>query len=128
MTEDFSKGLYVLTTTWKRWFGEMFNIWKRTQNYNVYDYATPADGGTYHVPDAVDSSILEPSGGLLNLNIVLPTTPQDRDSYTVTSTQNVASLAVTSSYVVLDAPAGLTAHQHVTWRFRQANTTWYLSL
>lgn len=127
-TKDFSKGLQVFTDGWVRWLSEMFIIWKRTQNYNVYDYAVPASGDTYSVPDGFDSSVLEPAGGLLTLHVVLPPTPQDRDTYTLTSTQNVATLTVTSNYTVQAAPAGLTANTRVMWRFRQANTTWYLSL
>lgn len=128
ISQDFSQGLQITTDTWKRWFSDMFNIWKRTQNYNVYDYAIVTDGESYTAPDSVDSSVLEPTSGLLTLTVALPPTPQDRDTYTLTSTQNVATLTVTSSYTVQAAPAGLTANTAVMWRFRQANTTWYLSL
>lgn len=127
-TQDFSKGLYEFTDSWKRWFTEMFQIWKRTQNYNVYDYAVPLDGGTYLAVDGSDSAILDPAGGLLGLTVALPPTPQDRDTFTLTSTQNVAALTVTSNYTVQASPTGLTANTRVMWRFRQANTTWYLSL
>lgn len=128
LTQDFSKGLYVTTDTWKRWFSEMFQIWKRTQNYNVYDYAQPLDGGTYNALDGSDTALLEPAGGLLALTVVLPVFPQDRDTFRVSSTQSVATLTVQSNYTVQAAPAGLTANTAVVWRFRQANTTWYLSL
>jgi len=128
ISKDFAKGLQITTDAWNRWFSDMFNIWRRTQNYNVYNYAVVIDGDTYTVPDGVDSSILEPAGGLLTLTVVLPATPQDRDTYTLTSTQNVGTLTVTSNYTVQAAPTGLTANTAVMWRFRQTNTTWYLSL
>lgn len=128
ISQDFSKGLYITTDTWKRWFSDMFNIWKRTQNYNVYDYAIPAEGGTYTALDGTDSAVLEPAGGLLTLTVVLPPTPQDRDTFTLSSTQNVATLITISNYTVQASPPGLTANTAVTWRFRQTNTTWYLSL
>lgn len=106
----------------------MFQIWKRTQNYNVYDYNIPLDGSSYTPPVGVDNTIFEPAGGLLALTVNLPSQPQDRDTYTITSTQNVGTLTVLSAYTVQHQPAGLTANTHVTWQFRQANTTWYLRL
>jgi hypothetical protein len=119
--------MQIFTDGWQRWFSDMFQIWKRTQNYNVYDYVVPADGGSYIAPTGVDTTILEPAGGLLALTVTLPSMPQDRDTYRLSSTQNVATLTVLSNYTIATTATGLTAGICVSWQFRLANTTWYRS-
>lgn len=124
-TKTFSKDLHEFTDSWKQWFSGIFPIWQRTQNYNVYDYIVPADGSTYTAPPAVDSVLLEPAGALAALTVLLPALPQDRDTFSVSSTHDITALTVGGAYTVLNAPAGLLAGQGVCWQFRLANTTWY---
>lgn len=69
-----------------------------TANYAV---ATPTTGGTVNIGAGIAKQVLAPSGSLATLTVNMPSSPVDKQTVSIATTQSITSLAIT-------APGGAT--------------------
>lgn len=95
-------------------------------NRQVTQYASPgANGFSVTVSQGNVWLLLTPAAGYSSGGVVLPGAPSDRDTVTVTSTQAVTSLAVTSTKSVIGEPTAIAANGFFTMRYDGVNGAWY---
>lgn len=124
------KRKFWISDSWKRWFSQMFLVWRRTQNYGVADVpSSVSSGGTYTAQDGFDSVILDPAADLAAYTVALPPNPQDKDVYWITSTKLITALTLTATGATINSPpASLLPSSSVLFQYVQSNTTWYRRL
>jgi hypothetical protein len=90
-------------------------------------YAAPsATGFSVTLQEGSTWLILSPTGSFANGTLVLPSDPQDNDSITVSCTQNLTVLAITSAKTVTNAPTAFAAAtRFFTIRFDAVTDAWY---
>lgn len=126
LVDKITDNLFQLTDSWMRWIDAVYQVISRAQLYDVEYFSQPsATGFSVSIPANIGVLILDPIAAYANGTIVLPTQPTNRQRIEICSSQNVTAVTWTSSYVVKNAPAGLTAGQGVAWMFRAASNTWY---
>lgn len=128
--------------------GDLFPVYKQSQGdtrkasvTTVIDYinANAAISGQqvtqYAAPSANDFTItvnagdvwllITPTGSLSGGTITLPDGPSDRDTVTVTTTQQLTSLTVSSGKTVAGAPTALTGDRYFSMRYDAVTQAWY---
>ncbi len=105
-----------------KWLEENANL----PNQQITNYASPsATGFTVLLSNPNAWLLLTPTGTLAAGEIVLPSSPQDRDTVTVSSTQEVTTLTVSASHTVTGAPTTIAANGFFTMRYDAVNKAWY---
>ena len=89
---------------------------------------SPATGGDVQVTSGIGNVYLRltPLATLANLEISLPTLPDDKQEVLVKCTQIVTTLVVSSTDTVLGAPVTLTANGSFKMRYEANGSTWDL--
>jgi hypothetical protein len=92
-----------------------------------YSYEQPSAGATLVAGSHLAAYLIDPSGPLATLTVVLPSAPNDGDEFLVVTTQPLALLSVSpAAGQSLDGSAGgLGQNGAVRWQYRAANATWY---
>ena len=92
----------------------------------VTQYAAPsANNFTITVNDGDVWLLITPTGSLSGGTIALPDGPSDRDTVTVTTTQQLTSLTVSSAKTVTGEPSALTGTLHFSMRYDGVTQAWY---
>jgi hypothetical protein len=86
----------------------------------------PITGFSITIANNTSTLILDPAGTLAAGTVALPATPIDGQEVTVTSSQIITALTVTSSQTIKNAPTTIgTAGIGFKYIYHLANTTWY---
>lgn len=91
-----------------------------------YDYLVPTTGFTYTFTTA-NGVILNPAATLATGTVVMPASPVDGMTVTISSTKDITTFTVSGSsgQTVSNAITTLLAGGSVTYLYRSANTTWF---
>lgn len=93
-----------------------------------YSYQTPTSGATLTAPAHLGAYVIDPAAALAALTIVLPSAPNDGDTFEASTTQTLTALTINPAAgqsVKGGGPFTLAANGGVGWRYRAANSTWY---
>lgn len=90
--------------------------------------AVPTTGQTVNIVNADRNIVLliNPAGTLLALTVAMPTSPKDGQKVSITSSQVLTGLTMTSGGTILGALTTIAAvNGFATWCYDLASTSWF---
>jgi hypothetical protein len=89
-------------------------------------HQTPSSGDALTATEGLGCYELEPAGTIATLTIVTPPNAVDRQIFEITTTAAVTALTVSaaSGQSVLGGSLLMSAHSGISYRFREADSTW----
>ena len=72
--------------------------------------------------------LLRPTGTIVTGTVILPSEPKDQDEVTISTTQNITLLTISSNVVSIPRPAGpLDAHHGLTMKYDAIIKNWFVT-
>jgi hypothetical protein len=92
-----------------------------------YDYQTPTTGFSYTFAAGTNVLVMQPAGTLATGTIIMPASPADGMTITISSTQVITALTIqgNTGQSIVGQPTVMNAGGAVTFVYRLSNTTWY---
>jgi hypothetical protein len=89
-------------------------------------YEQPASGATLTATAHQAAYLIDPTGPLAALTIIMPSAPNDGDGFLVMTTQPIALLTVSpaTGQSVAGAPQGLAPDGSLRWQYRAGDAIW----
>jgi hypothetical protein len=96
----------------------------------AYVYSQPVTGNTITLALGDRRLVLQPAGTLATLSVVLPPTPEDGNTFTLSSSQEITAITVTApgGATVQNGVGALGAGGSMGWLYHAADTTWYSAI
>lgn len=85
---------------------------------------------TFSIAVKADTSwlLIRPAGAVLTGTVILPSEPKDQDEVTISTTQNITVLTISSNVVTVPRPAGpLDAHHAITMKYDAVVKNWFVT-
>lgn len=92
-----------------------------------YIYVAPSTGDTLTAVEGQGAYVINPSGSLATLNIVMPPIPGDKQIFEISTSQDIDGISVTTSDSsnILGGSGAAAANGGMSWRFVESITTWF---
>jgi hypothetical protein len=121
------------TPGWVRGFVPTAQQWSDSfagkQDDLGYSYAQPVSGNTLTTGTGVGGWILEPAGEIATLTVTAPAGTFDGQLFVISTTRTIDTFQANPSggqSMNGGGPFVLAENSAVTWKFRLANSTWYV--
>jgi len=87
-----------------------------------------ATGFSIQVNSDTSWLLLDPVAAYAAGTVILPAEPMDKDQVTISTTQTITSLTISSTVVTVPRPVGaLNAHTAITMKYDAVSKNWYVT-